>query len=101
VNPSADVPENYQGITIVARDGKRYSGVRVNEDSFTVQLRLPNQQFMSFDKQNIQEEIPEKESPMPAYRLNATDLDNLLAYLSSLAGSPDESTGTTEEPRLR
>lgn len=101
VNPSADVPENYQGITIITRDGKRYSGVRVNEDSFTVQVRLPNQKFMSFDKQAIQREIPEKKSPMPAYRLNAADLNNLLAYLGSLAGSPNESAGTTEEPRLR
>jgi putative heme-binding domain-containing protein len=101
VNPSADVPENYQGITIVARDGRRYSGVRVNEDSFTVQLRLPNQQFLSFYKQAIQQEIQEKKSPMPAYELNAADLNNLLAYLGSLAGSPNESTGTTEQPRLR
>lgn len=101
LNPSADVPENYQGITIVTRNGQRYSGVRVNEDSFTVQVRLPNQRFMSFDKQNIQEEIPGKKSPMPAYQLSAADLNNLLAYLGSLAGSPNGSTGTTEEPRLR
>jgi putative heme-binding domain-containing protein len=100
-NPSADVPENYQGITIVTRDGKRYGGVRVNEDSFTVQLRLPSQKFMSFDKQAIQQEIPQKKSPMPAYQFNAADLNNLLAYLGSLSGSPNESTGTTEEPRLR
>lgn len=101
LNPSADVPENYQGITIVTRDGKRYSGVRVNEDSFTVQLRLPDQRFMSFDKQSIQEEIPEKKSPMPAYQFSGADLNNLLAYLGSLAGSPNESAGATEQPRLR
>jgi putative heme-binding domain-containing protein len=101
LHPSADVPENYQGITIITRDGKRYSGVRVNEDSFTVQVRLPNQQFMSFDKQAVQQEIPAKKSPMPAYQLSGSDLNNLLAYLGSLAGSPNGSTGTTEEPRLR
>ena len=101
LNPSSDVPEDYQGVTVVTRDGKRYSGVRVNEDSFTVQLRLPDQSFASFDKQAIERETAEKESPMPAYTLGEPDLKNLLAYLSGLVGSSNMAAGTTEEPKLK
>ena len=55
---------------MIAHDGKRYRGVRVNEDSFTLQLRLPDQSFASFDKQTLKQETMEKQSPMPAYKLD-------------------------------
>lgn len=101
LNPSADVPESYQAITIMTLDGKRYRGVRANEDSFTIQLRLPDQRFASFDKQAIQKEVVEKESLMPAYKLGDSDLKNLLAYLSGLVGSSNTAAGIKEERRLR
>ena len=100
-NPNADVPEDYQAITIVTQEGKRYRGAWVNEDSFTVQIRLPNQSFASFNKQTLQTEVHEKGSLMPAYNFSEKDLRNLLAYLSSLTGKDDASTGTEKEPRLR
>src|SRR3954447_7879750 len=43
--PSADIPEDYRGVTIVSKDGSKPQGARVNEDAFTVQLRLPSQEF--------------------------------------------------------
>jgi putative heme-binding domain-containing protein len=101
LDPSSDVPENYQGIIIVTRDGKRYQGVRVNEDSFTIQLRLPDQSFASFDKLTIDREIAEKASPMPAYKFDGRDLNNLLAYLSSLGGPSNTAAATKEERKLR
>jgi putative heme-binding domain-containing protein len=78
LDPSADVPEDYQGITVVTRDGKQHQGVRVNEDSFTLQMRLRDQTFMSFDKQSLQREIMETQSPMPSYRLGERELRDLL-----------------------
>lgn len=87
VNPSADVPESFQGVTVVTRDGKKISGIRINEDTFTVQLRLPNQQFRSFLKDEAREVHEETKSLMPAYNsLPADDLANLIAYLASLRG---------------
>jgi len=50
----------------------------VNEDSFTIQLRLRDQSFASFDKQAIAEETVEKASLMPPYKLNNKDLQTCL-----------------------
>jgi cytochrome c oxidase cbb3-type subunit 3 len=87
VNPSADIPEEYEGVTVVTRDGKRITGVRVNEDTFTVQLREPSQKFRMFQKGEVRDVIQEKKSLMPPYAsLGKDDLQNLLAYLDSLRG---------------
>jgi putative heme-binding domain-containing protein len=99
LDPSSDVPEHYQTVTIVTRGGKRIQGLRVNEDSFTIQLRLRDQSFASFDKQAIAEEIVEKASLMPPYKFNNQDLQDLLAYLSSLAGHTDGGMRSEEEKR--
>ncbi|HEY3838835.1 MAG TPA: c-type cytochrome [Bryobacteraceae bacterium] len=88
VDPSADIAENYGGVTVVTREGRRVSGVRVNEDTFTVQIRKPDQAFALFDKAQVKEVIHETKSMMPAYNhLSAVDLQNLLAYLTTLRGS--------------
>jgi cytochrome c oxidase cbb3-type subunit 3 len=87
VNPSADIPEDFEGVTVVARDGKRITGIRINEDTFTVQLRDPSQKFRMFQKSEAREVVHEKKSLMPAYSsLSQEDLQNLLAYLDSLRG---------------
>ena len=54
VNPSADIPEEYH-----RRNGRccatanASQGVRINEDTFTVQLRDPSQNFRMFQKDDI------------------------------------------------
>jgi cytochrome c oxidase cbb3-type subunit III len=97
LDPSADVPEEYQTVTVVTVEGKTVRGLRVNEDSFTIQLRLPDQSFASFNKQSLQKETVESTSFMPVRKFNKQDLDNLLAYLASLTGDAD--TAHTEEER--
>jgi cytochrome c oxidase cbb3-type subunit 3 len=85
VNPSADVPDEFASVTVVLRDGKRVRGIRINEDTFSVQLREPSQNFRMFQKSEVKEVIHETQSMMPAYiKLAAADLQNLLAYLASL-----------------
>lgn len=84
VHPSADIPEEYSAVTAVRKDGRRVTGVRVNEDTFSVQIRTPNGRFQNLDKAELKETIAEKNSLMPAYQLPAPELDNLLAYLYSL-----------------
>jgi len=88
LDPSKDIPEEYQGVTVVTRDGKRISGIRINEDTFTVQLRDQQQRFRMFDKNQLKEVIHETKSLMPAYMaLSKEDLTNLVAYLDTLRGS--------------
>jgi cytochrome c oxidase cbb3-type subunit III len=87
VNPSADIPEDYAGVTVVTRNGQRVTGVRINEDTFTVQLRDASQKFRMFEKDEVRQVIHEPKSLMPSYgTLPKDDLANLLAYLDSLRG---------------
>jgi putative heme-binding domain-containing protein len=87
-DPSADIPDTYEGVSVVTRDGKRLTGVRINEDTFTVQFRDMSQKIRMFDKAELKEIIHEKKSMMPAYpSLPKQDLNDMLAYLVSLRGA--------------
>jgi putative heme-binding domain-containing protein len=102
VNPSADVPEEYAGVTVITRDGKRITGVRVNEDTFSVQLRDPSQNFRMFQKDEVQQVTREAKSLMPVYSsLSKDDLQNLLAYLDSLRGDLNAGAGVKKEKGIR
>ena len=87
VNPSADVPPEFEGVTVI-RQGKSLTGMRINEDTFSVQLRDPAGKFHMFQKSELQKVTHETKSLMPPYKLPAKDLDDLLAYLDSLRGDP-------------
>jgi hypothetical protein len=74
---------------VITRAGRNLRGVRVNEDSFTIQLRDDEDRFHSFRKnelRNLKREFGV--STMPSYKtLAATELDDLIAYLASLGGA--------------
>jgi putative heme-binding domain-containing protein len=92
VQPSADVPEEYEGVTVVLKDGTRVRGIRINEDTFSIQLRDPAQRIRMFQKDDLREVIHEPDSLMPAYKqIAAGDLDSLVAYLASLRGPAEPS----------
>ena len=102
VNPSADIPEDYVGVTVITRDGKPMSGVRINEDTFTVQLRDASQNFQMFEKDEVQQVIHETKSVMPAYTsLSEEELQNLLAYLGTLRGEVNTGAGVKKEKGTR
>lgn len=95
-NPPSDtaVPERaaYTGYLltkVVTKSGKEVTGLRVNEDSFTIDLRDAGGHYYSFNKSDLKsiDEEPGK-SLMPSYKnLSSSDLDNLVAYLASLKGA--------------
>ncbi len=85
-NPSADIPEAYQGVTVVTKDGKSLTGRRINEDTFTVQLLGNEQKYLMFDKSELHGVTNQSKSLMPAYKLSESELRNLVAYLASLRG---------------
>jgi cytochrome c oxidase cbb3-type subunit 3 len=102
LNPSADIPVDYAGVTVVTPDGQRVSGVRLNEDTFTVQLRDASQNFRMFQKSEVQQVIYETKSLMPAYSSLGNDgLQNLLAYLDSLRGDLNAGAGVKKEKGVR
>ncbi len=88
VNPSADIPDEYQGVAVTTKDGRNITGVRINEDTFSVQLRDMNQQFRMFRKDQLTSMKEMDKSLMPPYtKLSDSDLQNLIAYLNTLRGA--------------
>jgi len=79
----------YLPVRVVTADGKEVRGVRINEDPFTIQVRDTANRFHSFRKSEARE--IEKEfgkSLMPSFRgrLADAEVNDLVAYLSSLRG---------------
>src|SRR5438067_9499645 len=77
----------YLPVSVVERNGSEVRGIRVNEDSFTIQLRDAQGRLYSFRKTDVANiDKQAGRSLMPSYkdRLNAVDADDLVAYLYSL-----------------
>lgn len=75
---------------VTTKDGKTIEGMRVNEDTFTMQLRDANGNLRSVQKLDMKkiEPLPGK-TFMPSYKGKLTDkqLEDLVAYLSGLGGA--------------
>lgn len=83
------IPQGYEPVTVVMRDGRQIKGARKNEDSFSIQIMETNEQLSTFLKKDLREVIEEKKSLMPDYeaaKLTEAELDDLLAYLRTLRG---------------
>jgi putative heme-binding domain-containing protein len=88
VEPSADIAPEYEGVTVVTAKDQRVTGIRVNEDTFSVQLRLQNDRFAMYRKSDLKTVTYPSKSLMPSYdKLPTRDLQDLLAYLDTLRGN--------------
>jgi putative heme-binding domain-containing protein len=89
LDPEADFTERYAFVRVTLPGGKTISGIKLNEDTFSVQLIDASEKIHSFWKKDTQRvEILRNLSPMPSYRstLSASELDDLIAYLVTLRG---------------
>jgi cytochrome c oxidase cbb3-type subunit III len=88
-DPGKNPPPGSELVRVVARDGHEVTGIRVIEDTYTIVLRDVGGHFYSFDKTKLKTIEPEPgKTVMPSYgNLSTTDMDNLVAYLSSLKGA--------------
>lgn len=87
VDPQATVPEGYLLMTVATKNGQKVTGVRVDEDSFSVQVRDDAGRSYSFWKHEISQIDRQRgKSPMPSYKGQLLDdeLTDLVAYLASL-----------------
>jgi putative heme-binding domain-containing protein len=101
INPGAVLPSGtlaipargyreYLPVRVIKADGSAVRGIRLNEDTFTLQVRDQAGRLHSFRKSEtkaIQKE--DGISLMPGYgdRVKGEDLDDLVAYLASLGGA--------------
>lgn len=87
VDPQATVPEDYLLVTVAPKNGPSVTGLVVNEDSFSIQVRDNSGRSYSFWKSEVTSIDKQRgKSPMPSYRgqLSDAELTDLVAYLASL-----------------
>lgn len=93
LKPDESVSPQHWMVRAKTRDGKPVSGMRMNEDTFSVQLLDAGGQLLSFAKSEFAEFEVDRSSAMPSYegRIEGDDLENLVAYLASQSrrGSDD------------
>ena len=90
LDPETALPDRFLQVRVVTKEGRRVTGVRLGEDTFTIQLRDLKGQPYSFLKQDLKDLQKDfGKSPMPSFRsaLSATEVDDLVAYLASLRGN--------------
>lgn len=89
-NPNKDIQERFETVTVVTKNGSRITGVRMNEDTFSIQLMSPDESLHLFRKKAVASVVYERESLMPAYgpeQLNEKNLQDLVAFLDGLQGN--------------
>jgi cytochrome c oxidase cbb3-type subunit III len=85
------MPDNYLRVRVVTADGKQITGTRVDEDTFTIQIRDDAARIYSFRKDELKELHEDwGKSPMPGYRgvFSDPELGDVIAYLGSLTENP-------------
>jgi putative membrane-bound dehydrogenase-like protein len=84
VNPSAEIREGFETVTIVTGDGRVLTGFLSDQDNRVVVLRTADAQSITVERNDIDEMVPQKKSIMPEGLLSKmTDqqIRDLFAYL--------------------
>jgi putative heme-binding domain-containing protein len=79
----------YAPVTITPTDGAPISGVKKNEDLFSVQIMDARERIQGYEKDKMKAVVDGKRSAMPVFgpdRLSDGELDDLLRYLQTLRG---------------
>lgn len=86
VQPNERVATRYWYAQATGRDGRRYYGMRLNEDTHSVQMLDSEERLISLVKSELADYQILKKSVMPSYegRLTGAELDDLIAYLATL-----------------
>ena len=90
LDPSTDIPEHFRVVELKTSNGLAVSGTRLNEDTWSIQMRDFDGNLRSFWKQDLAELKADRRTPMPSYRerLSKQELDDTIAYLAGLRGAP-------------
>lgn len=84
--PDAQVASSYWSVVAKTSSGQTVRGIRLNEDTYSLQLRVDGEKLVSLMKQDLKEVELVRKSPMPSFadKLSPTQLDDVIAYLVSL-----------------
>jgi putative heme-binding domain-containing protein len=90
-DPPSSLPEDFLYITAVTKAGKTIRGIRLNEDTFTIQIKDTTGNIYSLRKQELKELKKETgQTPMPSFEktLSPDDLQDLVAFLNASRETP-------------
>jgi cytochrome c oxidase cbb3-type subunit III len=86
--PAKEFPQEYETVTATTVDGKRITGVTLNEDNFSLQMMDADEKIYLFEKDKLKSFEKSRESLMPPYdakMLSDKDLNDIVAYLLSVS----------------
>jgi putative heme-binding domain-containing protein len=88
LDPAAGAPENIVFVRVETLSGQKFTGRRLNEDTFSIQIIDAAGRFQSLRKSSAASIERAPETPMPSFRMTLTDaeINDLVAYLASLTG---------------
>ena len=90
LDPQSTLVEGFLYVEVVTKGGKHISGMRMNEDTYSIQVRDLSDQMYSFWKTELTQlhKYP-KRTPMPGFKnaLADAEIEDLIAYLTSLRGA--------------
>jgi putative heme-binding domain-containing protein len=86
VEPDADVGPDYWSLRARTKTGQTITGIRLNEDMTSFQIREASGHLRSVWKTDLASYEIVRTSPMPSFKgkISAGDLEDLIAYLASL-----------------
>ena len=91
VNPDEFIHSDYRLFRILDREGQRYPAIRLNEDTYSIQLMNMRGDLLSLSKNVLQQIERVDTSLMQSYEsvFNSEELEDLTAYLHSLQRKED------------
>ena len=87
LRPSEDISPAYWSVEAVGQDGAAYSGIRLNEDTYSIRIMEQNENLRSLAKKDLRMlRVDKEKSSMPAYSgvFTEAEIDDLVAYLYSM-----------------
>jgi cytochrome c oxidase cbb3-type subunit 3 len=86
IQPDAQVASEYWSVVATTSTGQTVRGTRLNEDTFSLQIRDERGRLLSLLKQNLKDVELIRRSPMPSFagKLSDTQMDDVIAWLIGL-----------------
>ena len=99
VNPDKDFDPRHGAVTVVMKNGEKFTGLVRNEDNFSLQIQTTDGTFHLFDKAKLMHVDRLNKSLMPSYGKDLTNgqLDDIISFLSKAPGTPAGQADEDEE----
>jgi putative heme-binding domain-containing protein len=90
IDPARELTSGFSTVRLATRSGRKLEGVKLNEDTWSIQVRDHAGGLHSFWKEDLAGLSIEERTPMPSYAKTLTpgEIDDIVAYLAASGGRP-------------